>query len=171
MPHGTASLAPTMTCAAGEQMILEEAAALDEGRWDDWLALFSEDCVFWAPSWDDYSTPTADPESQLSLIYYSSRKRLEERIWRLRSGQSPASVPLHRTMHGITGFRLDKAAPDTVLSNFTVHSYNPRRKETFVAFGRYRHQFVTVDGALKISAKTILLLNDYLPASVDIYTI
>ena len=32
--------------------LLEEAACLDERRWDDWLAMYEDDCLFWLPAWD-----------------------------------------------------------------------------------------------------------------------
>ncbi|WP_017670615.1 aromatic-ring-hydroxylating dioxygenase subunit beta [Blastomonas sp. AAP53] len=167
----TAAPGAVIAPSSAERLIIEEAACLDEQRWDDWLALFVDDARFWVPSWDDYSTPTTDPESQLSLIFYASRKRLEERVWRLRSGQSPASVPLHRTVHSITNIRVDMQAPHVIHSNVVVHSFNPRRKETTVLFGTYRHSLVAGPDGPMIAEKKILIMNDYLPASVDIYTI
>lgn len=165
------SPATRLDAADAERLVIEEAACLDEARWDDWLALYEEDASFWVPSWEDYSTSTTDPASQLSLIYYAGRKRLEERVWRLRSGQSPASVPLHRTMHAITNFRIDGQDHNVIHSNFVVHSFNPRRKESLTTFGAYRHTLRCGPAGWKIAAKMILLLNDYLPASIDIYTI
>jgi 3-phenylpropionate/cinnamic acid dioxygenase small subunit len=157
--------------AEAEALLIQEAACLDERRWDDWLALFSADARFWVPAWKDYSSTTNDPETELSLIYYTERARLEERIWRLTSGQSLASVPLARTLHSITNVRLDPAAPDVVHANMVVHAYNPRQRVTVVNLGRYRVRLARHDGDLRIVEKYIVLLNDYLPSSIDIYTI
>jgi len=157
--------------AEAEALLIQEAACLDERRWEDWLALFSVDALFWVPSWKDYSSVTSDPETELSLIYYTERARLEERVWRLTSGQSLASVPLGRTLHSITNVRLDLAAPDVVHANMVAHVYNPRQRVTVVNFGRYRVRLARQDGDLRIAEKYIVLLNDYFPSSIDIYTI
>jgi len=34
-------------------LLYREALSLDRGEWDDWLALFTEDAVFWMPAWRD----------------------------------------------------------------------------------------------------------------------
>src|SRR5439155_10042637 len=59
--------------AAGVELVHREARLLDEQRWDDWLALFVEDCEYWMPAWKADGTPTANPQAELSHIYYASR--------------------------------------------------------------------------------------------------
>jgi len=36
---------------ATEDLIYREARLLDEKKWQDWLALYTEDALFWMPSW------------------------------------------------------------------------------------------------------------------------
>ena len=157
--------------AAAQALLIEEAACLDEQRWDDWLALFVPDATYWVPSWKDHSEVTTDPNSELSLIYYAERERLAERIWRIRSGQSPASVPLPRTLHMIGNVRLDLANPLVVHANAVVHVFSPRLREEEVHFSTYRIAFRRDGNAWRIATKTIKLLNDYLPSSIDVYSI
>src|SRR5665213_474805 len=85
--------------ALGRDLLEREASLLDEQRWDDWLALLSEACEYWMPSWKADETLTTDPQAELSHFYYASRAGLEDRILRLRSGRSAASTPLPRTTH------------------------------------------------------------------------
>ena len=73
-----------------QRLLFDEAAALDQRRWDDWLALYTEDCEFWVPAWKSEDVPTGDPGSEVSLVYYDSRAGLEERVWRIRSAAAPA---------------------------------------------------------------------------------
>lgn len=40
------------TWQALTDVVLGEAACLDEQRWDDWLDHYTEDAVLWAPAWD-----------------------------------------------------------------------------------------------------------------------
>ena len=50
------------------QLLFEEAAALDERRWHDWLALFTPDCEYWVPAWKSAFETTSDPDGEVSLI-------------------------------------------------------------------------------------------------------
>ncbi len=83
-------------------LLYREALALDERRWDDWLALYDEAAEFWVPAWKSEDQPTDDPSSEVSLVYAARRSELEDRVWRVRSGQSIASSPLPRTAHIVT---------------------------------------------------------------------
>ena len=62
-----------------QRMVALEGMLLDERRWDEWLALLTPDCEFWAPTWVSESELASDPTRQLSHIYYASRAPLEDR--------------------------------------------------------------------------------------------
>ncbi|MGH8009274.1 MAG: aromatic-ring-hydroxylating dioxygenase subunit beta, partial [Candidatus Binatia bacterium] len=108
-------------------LLYREAAYLDERRWAEWLALYTEDAEFWVPAWDDEDRPTDDPRAQLSLIYYSNRAGLEDRVWRIESGLSPASIPLARTCHLVTNAQITERSNTQVhlSSHWQVHIYKP----------------------------------------------
>lgn len=154
-------------------LLSKEAYALDTQDWDAWLALFIPNCEFWVPAWKSEHEPTSNPKRELSLIYYSSRGGLEDRVWRVRSGRSVASKPMPRTQHAITNVMLAPVAEAgdalRVLSNFTVHQFRTKTRETEVLYGRYEHDLVREAGTLKIRRKKIILLNDYMPAMLDYY--
>ena len=149
-----------MTRQDAEELLYREALALDRRDWDAWLALYAEDAVYWMPAWRDEETPTENPQRELSLIWYKGRRNLEDRVWRLRSGQSVASTPLPRTVHAVTNVLVEEAdvAEARVAASFTVHRYDVRSDRTHVFFGRYDYRLVQADGAWRIAAKTILLL-------------
>jgi benzoate/toluate 1,2-dioxygenase subunit beta len=161
------------TRAAAEDLLYREAALLDEGAWDDWLALYTDDALFWMPAWRDELTPTADPDRELSLIYYEGRRGLEDRVVRARSGQSVASHPRPRCVHMISNVRLIECIANTaeIASNFTVSLHDVRAERTHDFFGRYRHTLRREKGAWRITRKYILLLNDTIPTVVDFYSI
>ena len=79
--------------AAGIDLLYREGMLLDERRWDEWLDLFAEDCEIWMPMWRTEEELNSDPHMELSHLYCPSRAGLEERIVRIRSRRSPASVP------------------------------------------------------------------------------
>src|SRR5690606_29990999 len=94
------------------EKLLSHAAALDaDKRWDEWLELFAPDVEFWMPSWDSDTELTQDPDNELSLIYYSGRFGLEDRVFRLRTHTSAASEPPARTTHYVTNV-LTEFLPD-----------------------------------------------------------
>lgn len=158
-----------ITLAEATDLLTREALALDRRDWDAWLALYVEDAVYWAPAWRDEVATTADPDAELSLIYYQGRHNLEDRVWRIRSGLSVASSPLPRTVHQVTNVHVDAAG--TVTAAWAVHQFNVRRQSQHSFFGRYEYQLRRDDGAWRIAAKKIILLNDRIPTVADIYSL
>lgn len=152
-------------------LLYREAASLDERRWQEWLALYTEDAEFWLPAWDEDARPTDDPQSQLSLIYYDSRAGLEDRVWRIQSGVSLATSPLLRTCHLITNVRVTDVVNDHphVSSHWQVQSYRPEKQQAFTYFGFYDHVLRPEAGRLRIVKKKIILLNDVVESVLDIY--
>ena len=158
----------------GRDLILREAMYLDEQRWDEWLALYIEDCEYWMPAWKADGTPTTNPQAELSHIYYANRTGLEDRIVRIRSGKSPASTPMPRTVHILgTVLLLEAPAADRLRlrSSWVCHVFFPRSHESHAFFGRSEHELVLRDGDWRIAKKKILLQNDYIPTMLDIYCV
>ncbi|MEL0082654.1 MAG: aromatic-ring-hydroxylating dioxygenase subunit beta [Gammaproteobacteria bacterium] len=151
------------------QLLFEEAAALDERRWHDWLALFTPDCEYWVPAWKSAFETTSDPDGEVSLIYYGDRAGLEERVWRIESAASPAHRTRPRTCHAVNNIRIDSSGSGEVKvkANWHVDCYEEKRASSF--FGHYEYSLVDQEGALLIARKKTLLLNDSVPSYVDIY--
>lgn len=147
-------MAPDLLARCAD-LLYREAAYLDERRWQEWLALYTEDAEFWVPAWDEDGHPTTDPQAQLSLIYYGSKAGLEDRVWRIQSGLSPASSPLIRTCHLITNIRLVDTVRDRlrVSSHWQVQTYRPDKQEVFCYFGFYEHVLRPQGNELHIARK------------------
>jgi benzoate/toluate 1,2-dioxygenase subunit beta len=162
-----------LTRSDAETLLYREALHLDRAEWDAWLDLYLEDAVFWVPAWRDETTPTSDPETELSLIYYSGRRNLEDRVWRIRSGQSVASGPLPRFVHSVTNVLVEEAEEDwgSVSAAFVAHRFDVRSDRTHAFFGRYQYRLRREGGDWRIASKTVLLLNDVIPTVLDIYSI
>jgi 3-phenylpropionate/cinnamic acid dioxygenase small subunit len=159
---------------AATAVLVAEAAALDEQRWDDWLAMYQADCEYWAPCWKEDHTLTGDPGTELSHVYYSGRAGLEDRVWRIRSRRSPASSPMPRTARIVGNVRVvdESATRLEVRSTWVNHVYSLRSLETQVLFGRTEHMLRRSEGANDawlIARKKIVLLNDRIATYIDIY--
>lgn len=155
------------------RLVENDGRYLDQRRWDEWLGLFAEDTVFWVPAWKNEMELTSDPGREVSLIYYEGRKRLEERIWRAQSGNSISSVPMVRTVHGISHVLVkgEENGRGAGSANWSVHVFDPRSKSQHSFFGFYEYQFVHSGERWLISQKKITLLNDYIPTFIDFYTL
>ncbi len=152
-------------------VIINEAAALDHKRWEEWINLYTEDATYWMPSWVDEYTQTSNPKREISLIYYSNRSGLEDRVFRIKTDLSFSSSPLPRTCHVNTNFRVsENEAGDVVVhSSWVTHSYNLKVARN--AFGVQEHHLRKVDGELKICYRKITLHNDIVDTVLDIYNI
>ena len=150
-------------------LINREAMLLDRRRWKEWLELYAEDAVYWVPAWASEEETTTDPETQLNLIYLKNRGGLEDRVFRIESRQSWASLPLDRTVHLIGNVLVESAEGDVIeaTANCIVHVYGKRGAATRGSL--YDFAFRRIDGVLKIARKKITFIDDRLDGPIDVY--
>ncbi len=104
-------------------------------------------------------------------MYYDSRAGLEDRVWRIRSGLSSASIPLPRTCHLITNVRIDDIVGEQVhvSANWFVQSF--KEQQSHAHYGFYEHGLRREGERLRIEKKKIIILNDVIPSVLDIYSV
>src|SRR5260370_18879199 len=89
-------------------LVEKEARLLDQLRFDEWLAMYAGECIYWVPG-----TPQAgDPRREIS-ISFDDRRRMEDRIYRLRTGYACAPAPKSRTVRMISNVEAFAAAAST----------------------------------------------------------
>ena len=137
-----------------EQFLLHEARLLDEGKFDDWLALFMPEAWYWVPSEPDQ----VDPHETVSLIY-DDRRLLETRVRRLASPRMYSQEPRSRTTRMVGNISIEDADRDacTVRSKFMMIEY--RREQQRLFGGTMRHRLVQSDGRIMIAWKRVNLVN------------
>ena len=138
------------------RMLMErEARLLDQLRYDDWLSLYTAECIYWVPS-----TPAAgDPRREISVMF-DDRRRLEDRIYRFRTGYAWSQAPASRTVRLITNVEAFATARDDtrmVRSNFLISEF--WGDETRVLTGWAGHRVVREGDAWKIQAKQVNLID------------
>ncbi len=148
-----------------------EAELLDDRRWHDWLELYAEDAIFWAPAWAGDETWTTDPKRQVSLIW-ADRRNLAARIFRVEGGDSYASMPLPLTVHLVTGISVSSSAEDIaeVRANWLVHSFL-RTSGAILRAGRYEYRLRQIGTDFKIVQKKIFIHDDSITGAIDFYNI
>jgi benzoate/toluate 1,2-dioxygenase beta subunit len=135
-------------------MLEYEARLLDQLRYEDWLALFTPECIYWVPA-----TPNAgDPRREVAVMF-DDRRRLEDRVYRLRTGFAWSQAPASRTVRLITNVEVFTGARGSarmVRSNFLISEF--WGDETRLLSGWSGHRFVERDGRWEIEAKQVNLL-------------
>jgi benzoate/toluate 1,2-dioxygenase beta subunit len=154
-----------------QAFVYGEARALDESRWADWLACYAEDAEFFMPSWDDDDRLTRDPNNEVSLIYYPTRAGLEDRVFRIQTERSSATMPDTRTGHAINNLEiLSQDETSAVITfNWTTHSF--RYDIVDVYFGSSQYTLDTSGPKPLIKRKYVVLKNDHIHHLLDIYHI
>lgn len=150
--------------------LYREARHLDDREFEPWLELYAPDAEYWMPAWDDNDQLTEDPHSQISLIYYPNRNGLEDRVFRIKTERSSASMPEPRTNHMLANVEVLEDRGDAVDVRYNFHTLSHRYKKT-------DHYFGTVYATLRkggdycylIARKKIVLKDDYIRQVVDIY--
>jgi ethylbenzene dioxygenase subunit beta len=137
-----------------EQFLVHEARLLDEGRFDEWLSLFTADAWYWVPS----EPNQASARDTVSLIY-DDRRLLETRVRRLASPRIYSQEPRSRTSRMIGNVTIEEAAADacTVRSKFQLLEYRRESQRTFG--GTCLHRLVRAGSGFQIAWKRVDLVN------------
>lgn len=152
-----------------EDFLYREARLLDDRDWDTWLTCYAPGATFWMPAWDDDDQLVEDPQKHISLIYYHNREGLEDRVFRIKTERSGASMPEPRTAHFVANVELIGEREGVVELRFNWHTLSHRYQVTDSFFGT---SFYTLDmrGEVPlILAKKVVLKNDYIHQVVDVY--
>ena len=138
-----------------EQFIYHEADLMDEHRYDEWLALWTDDALYWVPSGGD----DIDPKREISLIY-DDRVRLQVRITRLKSGFAHAQEPKSRMRRVVSNIVTKEAENGDidVFSNFLLIELRRGKQDTFA--GRTVHRLRPDNGSFRLASKKVLLVNN-----------
>jgi 3-phenylpropionate/cinnamic acid dioxygenase small subunit len=139
-----------------EAFLVHEARLLDDGRFEEWLALFTPDAWYWVPS----QPRQASPRDTVSLIY-DDRRLLETRVRRLASPRIYSQEPRSRTSRIIANVAIDESSADgracIVRSKFQLLEY---RLDAQTAFGgTLFHRLIATDASIRIAWKRVDLVN------------
>ena len=136
------------------RLLEREARFLDQFRYDDWLSMYAAECVYWVPS-----TPKAgDPRREIAIMF-DDRRRLEDRIYRMRTGFAWSQAPASRTVRLVTNVEVFSTIRDDarmVRSNFMISEF--WGDETRQLTGWAAHRVVRDHAGWKIQTKQVNLI-------------
>lgn len=91
--------------AEAEHFLVREARFVDEGRFNDWIDLFTDDCLYWVP----VVPGSGDPRREVSHAF-DDRRRLTDRVHWLRTGLAYCQIPRSRTRRLVTNIEVHDEA-------------------------------------------------------------
>jgi len=142
-----------------EQFLFREARLADEGDYDAWESLWTEDGVYWIPANGD----DIDPNTQMSIVF-DNRSRIALRVRQLkhdkRHSQNPRSR-LRRLLANIEVMATDDGGDVVVGANFIV--YESRERGTTIWGGRNEYRLRQVDGQWRMARKKVMLVDNDRP--------
>ena len=157
-PRATPTVIALFDLHRCEQFLIHEARLLDEGKFDEWLSLFTPEAWYWVPSEPDQ----ADPHETVSLIY-DDRRLLETRVRRLASPRVYSQEPRSRTSRIIGGVMIEAndRASCTVRSKSLMVEY--RREQQRIFAGTAPQRLAQSDGRIMIDWKRVDMVNSDAP--------
>jgi benzoate/toluate 1,2-dioxygenase subunit beta len=148
---------------AVEQFLYREARLADEGDYDAWEALWTDDALYWVP----VEGEGGDPGRQMSVIY-DNRRRISTRLKQLRTGKRYAQAPpsnLRRLLSNIE-FLGGRSNPDggidlEVAANFLAIESRARGNRLWG--GRTTYRLRRDEDGLRLAYKKVVLVNNDQP--------
>ncbi|MFK5977472.1 MAG: aromatic-ring-hydroxylating dioxygenase subunit beta [Rhizobiaceae bacterium] len=136
--------------------LYEEVRMLDEGRYDEWLALWLPDGHYWMPL--EYKQ--TDPNLVTSYLY-EDLFMLNLRIERLNGERTFSQKPKTRCHHVIQRPFIDSMnnQKGEYITNTSMHYVETRLDEQILLAFTATHELKLVDGEIKIANKRVDLLN------------
>jgi 3-phenylpropionate/cinnamic acid dioxygenase small subunit len=139
-----------------EQFVYGEARLADEGAYDAWESLWTDDAVYWVPANGD----ATDPETQMSIIY-DNRSRIATRIKQLNTGKRHAQTPPSRLRRIVSNVELldhEDGGDVLVGANFLI--YESRQRGVTLWAGRYEYRLRRSDDGWRMAGKKVVLVDN-----------
>src|SRR5215475_16101051 len=144
-----------------ERFYYDEAALLDAHRYEEWLALFSDDARYFMPIRRTRTQRELDKEFTRpgEMAFFDDTKQLlEGRVAKLKSGRAWAEDPPSRTRHLITNVRVVKDDGRTLEVESNFHLYRTRlNSEETSWIGSRRDVLRRAGGSFQIADRRIFL--------------
>jgi benzoate/toluate 1,2-dioxygenase beta subunit len=141
-------------CARFQRLLNREARLLDQLKYEEWLTLYAPEFIYWVPSTPD----GGDPRREVAVTF-DDRRRVEDRVFRFRTGYAWSQAPPSRTVRLIGNaevFRTAQAAVTMVRSNFVINEFWDNATRTLCGWAG--HRIAERDGGLAIQCKQVNLI-------------
>jgi len=155
-----------------EQFLYQEAALLDERRYEEWINLMAEDIHYWMPirrnvKFGEWERENSDPASEISW-FDEGKDVLEGRVRQLVTGVHWAEEPVSRIRHIVSNIRVLGVDGDEISTSDNFFVWHNRLLEEVNLFVGRRDNVLRrdPDTGFKVVKRTILLDQSVLLAKV-----
>ena len=154
-PLLVADVSPELQHAV-ERFLYRQAEILDDRRWDEWLALFTETGKYWAPVTESQTDAEGAPS-----IFYEDVDLMRVRAKRVSHPRAWSQKPPHRTSHVVGGVVVEKVDAETgdVVVRSKFHMTEFRRDQLRHFAGKYRHHLKKTAAGYRIELQRVDLVN------------
>lgn len=154
---GTAPRIDVETRLAVHDLLVAEAALLDAGQYEEWLALFTDDVEYNAPIRVTRKSGNSGVVDSIGW-FEDNRQSLGLRVQRLATDVAWAEDPPSMTRRFVTNLRITPSDEGyTVVSNLMLFRSRGDGGTYDLIVGERTDQLRVVDGDLKISRRRVLL--------------
>jgi 3-phenylpropionate/cinnamic acid dioxygenase small subunit len=138
-------------------LVVHEAALIDARRFDEWLALFADECRYWIPLQGD----TQREDDQHNALADEDKLLLKLRVERLKSSKAHSQHPPSHCQHVLQQPRVMQA--DLKAGRCDLHTpfiyVESRGEQQLMLAGVARHRLVRRGDVWQIALKRVDLLN------------
>ncbi len=150
-----------------EAFLYHEANLLDDRRYEDWLALLTDDVRYWVPMRRNVKFGELEREftreGQDINWFDEGKQTLTQRVNQILTGVHWAEEPLSRISHLVTNVEILEATPAaaeaeevSLRCRFIIYR-NRVETETDILVGRREDTLRRVDGEWRIAQRKVLL--------------
>jgi 3-phenylpropionate/cinnamic acid dioxygenase small subunit len=140
---------------AVEQFLYGQADLLDNKRWEEWIALFADDGVYWMPPERSYTTWDGTV-----AIFAEDKNLMNVRMGRVLHPDAWSQRPLWETNHVVSNVMIESAKPNgEVVVRSRFHMLELRRDDVRHFAGSYRHELVKAGESYRIKLQRVDMAN------------
>lgn len=157
-----------------EQFLYREVRMLAEGRFEEWLDLFTEDSRYLMPIRETTATREESERGEEFLPHIDDDKDfMRARVQRLRHHLAHAEQPPSRLRYFVSNIEVEDAdggedgALDVRCNLMVYQSRLERTEKIFV--GRREDRLRPENGSYRIAGRTVVLDQSLLPRSITIF--
>ena len=147
------SASPQLRQQLSDRVVLE-ARLLDEGRYQDWLSMFTDDGRYWIPLAPDQR----DPLKHVSLMY-EDKFLLGMRIKRLLEARAHSQQLPSRCLHVLQSPTFESEEADQYVTRCAFSYYETRGDQLQIYGAVAWHYWVNEGDRMALELKRVELLN------------
>ena len=154
-----------------EQFLYREVRLLSERRFEEWLALFTDDARYWMPARETVDGQPDAVAADGEMSFFDDDKTfLAARIERLRSSLAHAEQPPSRMRYFVSNVEVGERDDGELDVRCNLMVYQSRLERTEVSYmGRREDRLRPVNGSWCIATRKVILDQTLVPRTMSTF--